>query len=1379
MPAVPMAGNILHADAIQPYGVDPLFLQARAIAGSSDPATIAAVYAQLKGAAGTNGSGSPTNSLAAESLVLPNSSLSSVMGQPDGGGVGNTTADNYGGAYGGPAPGLAGLASAAYNGLGVDPGYAAASIAGMMMGPAGLGISALGQGLNALGVEPSQDPHGTLGTDPGLVSNAAQAAYAASMVDPPGPPGADPSTDVSKGVDQGLGPDGEAASSGAEKGDASPGSDVGGANGAEMSDSVGENAGAGDTGSDSGDNGDGGNSGGDSSGDGGNSGGGDSGADGGSYATGGTVRKQFSLGGHVQQKDLQGPNPPGPDTGYAPSLQDGEFVVRKDMAARYAPILRQINAGTYQASGHYAQGGEVSDNASRYADAGQPYGIDPLFLRAMAIVESGENDGAVSGAGAQGRMQFMPPTARGIGVTNAFDPNQSVPGAAKHMNDLLDQAGGDPVTALKLYHAGPDRRGWGPLTEAYPVKVAAVYAKLRAQAGADGAGGTSVPGNNAVAEVSRNRSGTPGNGGVQSVGDAAPAVASGDNSQSANVPTQASSARASMLRDLGLGQDGTPVAESKPAPAQAAGTDQPAQPTRADMLRDLGIDEAAQPAAQPNGQPQGNNTSQWRRVAPWQAPDGSMTTIAPEDYQSFISGGTPARPAQNPDLQRQDMIGTIARGVHSASQFVNGSADAVTHGMTAGLDRVIKPAIDAGIGAITGGPSFSQGYDQSQAAMDADRHAFEAQYPATSLGSEIVGGVTSPLGAAFNPLFASSRAAGIAGKVANYGRNVGAGAAMGGSFGYGMGEGGVENRLQSAGEGAALGAGFSALTPPIAAVVSAPFRAASRMIRPLTPSGPSLIAGRALNETAGGNALAFEPSPIAGLNLNTAQATNDPNIAAMTRQRGNVNQGAMRATQQEQNQALIDTLTGRNPLEPALSTGASASDASSGFTNALRAGRDAAGKEETRLWTVPELAAQPVTHSVVQNSVNQAAANLDPGLQAAMTGQLSGLIGKLNAMPQGTIRDLNTIRSGFERIARTSSDGSERAIARELSNAFMQGLDKVPEIAGRPAQAVAEGWQPSANGAMQYMPAHTVPVVAPDPALVSAYQAARDYTRQMRTMFGTQDVNGALNRNAAGNYTRDASSGADPFFQFNRGAGEGAQNISQIADFLNGIKGEHAQLAGQARDALTQNARDFIIARALDRAQGPTLDTAGQQIIRPNQLFDWINTNKPWIERSGLFSTPQIDLLGRLQKASEMVARTNNNSGVVGSPTYSYLAGDKFIDGLLGPITSRVSGMVLGGTLSHLGGGNGVIGAMVGSEAGNIMRNLYSAPRDAAISLIDAALRDPKIAHDLMRKAAPMSSGKFSPETISALRRFGILAPPALLRQPASPEQNAAQPHPE
>jgi hypothetical protein len=92
--------------------------------------------------------------------------------------------------------------------------------------------------------------------------------------------------------------------------------------------------------------------------------------------------------------------------------------------------------------------------ASLFESAGAKYGVGAGLLSAVAKQESGYDPRATSQAGAQGLMQLMPATAQGLGVTNAYDPAQSVDGAARLLSSLLDRFGSTQL-ALAAYNAGP------------------------------------------------------------------------------------------------------------------------------------------------------------------------------------------------------------------------------------------------------------------------------------------------------------------------------------------------------------------------------------------------------------------------------------------------------------------------------------------------------------------------------------------------------------------------------------------------------------------------------------------------------------------------------------------------------------------------------------------------------------------------------------------------------------------------------------------------------------------------------------------------------------------------------------------------------------
>lgn len=85
------------------------------------------------------------------------------------------------------------------------------------------------------------------------------------------------------------------------------------------------------------------------------------------------------------------------------------------------------------------------------------FGLAPdIFLRQINQ-ESGFNPGAVSPAGARGIAQFMPGTARGLGV-NPDNPVQALEAAARLMAGYVKKYG-SYRDALVAYNAGPGRVG--------------------------------------------------------------------------------------------------------------------------------------------------------------------------------------------------------------------------------------------------------------------------------------------------------------------------------------------------------------------------------------------------------------------------------------------------------------------------------------------------------------------------------------------------------------------------------------------------------------------------------------------------------------------------------------------------------------------------------------------------------------------------------------------------------------------------------------------------------------------------------------------------------------------------------------------------------
>ncbi len=121
------------------------------------------------------------------------------------------------------------------------------------------------------------------------------------------------------------------------------------------------------------------------------------------------------------------------------------------------------SAGTAQRAGETPKTAEARETAappdSAYyetiREAAGKYGVDPKLVSAVAEVESGFHQGAVSATGAVGVMQLMPETAESLGV-NPYDAEQNISGGAQYLKQMLDTFDGDLRKAVAAYNAGPE-----------------------------------------------------------------------------------------------------------------------------------------------------------------------------------------------------------------------------------------------------------------------------------------------------------------------------------------------------------------------------------------------------------------------------------------------------------------------------------------------------------------------------------------------------------------------------------------------------------------------------------------------------------------------------------------------------------------------------------------------------------------------------------------------------------------------------------------------------------------------------------------------------------------------------------------------------------
>jgi len=122
------------------------------------------------------------------------------------------------------------------------------------------------------------------------------------------------------------------------------------------------------------------------------------------------------------------------------------------------------------------------------------YGVDARLIMAMVLCESNFNPNDTSRSGAMGLGQLMPGTAKGLGVTNAYDSIDNLYGTVRMVRGHLERwqkKTGDSYKALVLmlasYNAGSGavrRHGGVPPyreTQNYVRKVIAVYRQLCGQ----------------------------------------------------------------------------------------------------------------------------------------------------------------------------------------------------------------------------------------------------------------------------------------------------------------------------------------------------------------------------------------------------------------------------------------------------------------------------------------------------------------------------------------------------------------------------------------------------------------------------------------------------------------------------------------------------------------------------------------------------------------------------------------------------------------------------------------------------------------------------------------------------------------------------------
>lgn len=207
------------------------------------------------------------------------------------------------------------------------------------------------------------------------------------------------------------------------------------------------------------------------------------------------MRFRSTLGANIKapipEDDWTGGTPQQVPVAQTAKTPDMNTTTDTNDATVSAPILGEVVTGQINqiagVPGSIQNTGvlECGEELNRYfQQASETYGVDVNLLKCVAYAESNFNPDSTSHAGAMGVMQLMPKTAEGLGVTDAYDPEQNIMGGAKYLSIQLERFDGDVELALAAYNAGPGNvKKYGGIppfeeTQNYVKKIMNIYNSL-------------------------------------------------------------------------------------------------------------------------------------------------------------------------------------------------------------------------------------------------------------------------------------------------------------------------------------------------------------------------------------------------------------------------------------------------------------------------------------------------------------------------------------------------------------------------------------------------------------------------------------------------------------------------------------------------------------------------------------------------------------------------------------------------------------------------------------------------------------------------------------------------------------------------------------
>jgi len=772
------------------------------------------------------------------------------------------------------------------------------------------------------------------------------------------------------------------------------------------------------------------------------------------------------------------------------------------------------------------------------------------------------------------------------------------------------------------------------------------------------------------------------------------------------------------------------------------------------------------------------------KAAGWSVPAAPPAAAAP-----IVPNVAPAAPSVASATGQPKQTGMLANIGAGTSEAVSGllglPVDTAAMAMNLGLKQLGMKPIENPFG---GAKTWNQLFGLVGANPENVAPTTEGQQLARA-AARAATGVALPAGVASRLVEAAAPAAAVNPALQTLAAGAGAGGAAAGAAGGVTGELAREaapEPYKSAAElvGNVVGGGVAGAAGNAATAVG---RTAASVLRPA--SQIDRLAGRILTEQTGGQVPYFEAAPTPNVPLNIAQASGNPELASLVDVRNAANVPALKREVDLQNQGLVSAVP-RSPT--ALSPEAEATRASTAATSAVQEAARLSNVEEKRVWNKPTLGEPRLSSSSPKQYVADMVDDLrrnEAGLALAIdeSGALKRTLSELTGMPDKVAANqINAISSRFRKIARAPAESPDvRLVATRLANATQEGIWNAPEVAGRPAQtapAVTETHVlPDGTTEQVQIGARTTPEIKPDPELTRDLRAARAFTKEEAQTIGHASFDNILRRNSYGNETVVPGTALNRFFDFASGS-ERPGDIKDLSRFLDDIRSEWIKTGNlgekydpdtiaAVRADLEKNAKDFIASKFLSAVSGAAEDMSGTRIMAAAKTAKWLETNRGLLQRTGLYTGPQIDAWNDMLTTARMVARGNELGRPVGSPTYSRLMGNRWLDVFMSPLTHFVAssalGGVIGGTLGHFVG-EGALGAILGMEGGGVgsvlLQRLYAAPKEMVLQRLDEAIRNPAIAKDLMMQASARAS--FSPATRAWMRGFLAALPNAPQGQP-------------